>query len=201
MGFCRRFVPVAVLASLTSPALCTEDGGGLVGWVESTRGAPVAGAVISVFGKGISGGSLMTLADSEGQFILPSLPAGSYTLRALGTGHLPSAAERRKIFDIHIRSRNRDPSRFDLDKLTEESDGYSGSEIEQTVISALYDAFDKDDELNDMYLFQAIRETVPLSRTMQEDIASMRDWAKSRARLASYDNQLEEREVVRKIDI
>ena len=114
---------------------------------------------------------------------------------------LPSAAERRKIFDIHIRSRNRDPSRFDLDKLTEESDGYSGSEIEQTVISALYDAFDKDDELNDMYLFQAIRETVPLSRTMQEDITSMRDWAKSRARLASQDIQLEEREVVRKIDI
>ncbi|MGD8894626.1 MAG: TonB-dependent receptor [Acidobacteriota bacterium] len=94
MGFCRRFVPVVVLASLSSPALCAEDGGGLVGWVESTRGAPVAGAVISVFGKGISGGSLMTLADSDGQFILPSLPAGSYTLRALGTGHLPSAAER-----------------------------------------------------------------------------------------------------------
>lgn len=92
--FCRRFVPVVVLASLSSPALCAEDGGGLVGWVESTRGAPVAGAVISVFGKGISGGSLMTLADSDGQFILPSLPAGSYTLRALGTGHLPSAAAR-----------------------------------------------------------------------------------------------------------
>ena len=65
-----------------------------MGWVESSRGAPVAGAVISVFGKGISGGSLITLADSDGQFILPSLPAGSYTLRALGNGHLPSAAER-----------------------------------------------------------------------------------------------------------
>jgi hypothetical protein len=49
--------------------------------------------VISVFGKGINGGSLITLADSEGQFSLPSLPAGSYTLRALGSGHLPSAAE------------------------------------------------------------------------------------------------------------
>jgi hypothetical protein len=70
-----------------------EDGGGLVGWVESTQGAPVAGAVISVFGKGINGGSLITLADSEGQFSLPTLPAGSYTLRALGSGHLPSAAE------------------------------------------------------------------------------------------------------------
>ena len=78
---------------MLAPGVRAEEGGGLVGWVESTRGAPVAGAVISVFGKGISGGSLITLADGDGQFSLPSLPAGSYTLRALGTGHFPSAAE------------------------------------------------------------------------------------------------------------
>ena len=94
MSLSRRLGPVALATFILAPAVCAEDGGGLVGWVESSRGAPVAGAVISVFGTGISGGSLITLADSEGQFILPSLPAGSYTLRALGTGHLPSAAER-----------------------------------------------------------------------------------------------------------
>src|SRR5262245_26541954 len=65
-----------------------------MGWVESTRGAPVAGAIISVFGKGIRGGSLVTVADSAGQFALPALPAGSYTVRALGTGHEPAAARR-----------------------------------------------------------------------------------------------------------
>ena len=64
-----------------------------MGWVESTRGAPVAGAVVSIFGKGIRGGSLLTLADGQGHFALPSLPAGSYTLRAIGTGHQPSAAQ------------------------------------------------------------------------------------------------------------
>jgi hypothetical protein len=63
-----------------------------VGWVESTRGVPVAGALVSIFGKGIRGGSLVTLADSQGQFVLPSLPPGSYTLRATGSGHQPSAA-------------------------------------------------------------------------------------------------------------
>ena len=94
MSFCRRLGPVVAATFMLAPAVCAEEGGSLVGWVESTRGAPVAGAVISVFGKGISGGSLITLADSDGQFSLPSLPAGSYTLRALGTGHLPSAAER-----------------------------------------------------------------------------------------------------------
>jgi hypothetical protein len=94
LSFCRRLGPVVAAAFMLAPAVCAEEGGGLVGWVESTRGAPVAGAVISVFGKGISGGSLITLADGDGQFSLPSLPAGSYTLRALGNGHLPSAAER-----------------------------------------------------------------------------------------------------------
>jgi hypothetical protein len=53
----------------------------------------VQGAVVSIFGKGIRGGSLITLADSQGQFVLPSLPAGSYTLRAIGSGHKPSAAQ------------------------------------------------------------------------------------------------------------
>jgi SpoVK/Ycf46/Vps4 family AAA+-type ATPase len=114
---------------------------------------------------------------------------------------LPAAKERGSIFEIHIRNRNRDPAHFDIERLVDETDGYSGSEIEQVVISALYDAYDKDDELNDMYLFEAVKETVPLSRTMQEDIASMRDWAKSRARLASQSAELEDRDVVRKIDI
>jgi hypothetical protein len=78
------------------PVVCAAplpDDGGVVGWVESSRGAPVAGAVVSIFGKGIRGGSLITLADAQGQFVLPSLPAGSYTLRAIGSGHEASAAQ------------------------------------------------------------------------------------------------------------
>ena len=63
-----------------------------MGWVESTHGVPLAGAVISLFGKGIRGGNLVTLTDSQGQFVLPSLPPGSYTLRAVGSGHQPSPA-------------------------------------------------------------------------------------------------------------
>jgi hypothetical protein len=62
-----------------------------------------------VFGKGIRGGSLVTVADSAGQFALPALPAGSYTIRALGTGHEPAAArkitvlpERDSIFTLSL---------------------------------------------------------------------------------------------------
>ncbi len=99
LSSCRRFGWAVVASASASlfPAVRAEamadDGGGLVGWVESSRGAPVAGAVVSIFGKGIRGGSLITLADAQGQFVLPSLPAGSYTLRAIGTGHQPSAAQ------------------------------------------------------------------------------------------------------------
>ena len=114
---------------------------------------------------------------------------------------LPNRAERHDIIKIHIIKRNRKPEDFDIPGLVEATEGFSGSELEQVVISALYDAFDKDDELTDEYLLAAVEETVPLSRTMQEEITSMRDWAKNRARLASETVQLEEREPVRKIEI
>jgi hypothetical protein len=84
---------VAASTLLASAVPALADDGGLVGWVESTRGVPVAGAVVSLFGKGIRGGNLVTLSDSDGQFVLPSLPPGSYTLRAVGIGHEPSAAQ------------------------------------------------------------------------------------------------------------
>jgi hypothetical protein len=91
----RRTRGAAILFStlVAGPVLAEEPkGGGVVGWVENTQGLPISGAVISVFGKGLSRGGLVTLSDSAGRFILPSLPAGSYTLRALGTGHQPSSA-------------------------------------------------------------------------------------------------------------
>src|SRR5262249_14708483 len=114
---------------------------------------------------------------------------------------LPQRGERKEICDIHIKRRKRDPKRFDVEALVEASDGFSGAEIEQVVISALYDAFDKDEELNDEYLLHAIEETVPLSTTMQEEINSMREWSKQRARLASKEVRMTERDQVRKIEL
>ena len=81
-----------VLALSAPSVIARPPGGGLVGWVEDTRGTPVAGVVISLFGKGVDAAGLVTLSDSAGRFFLPSLPAGSYTLRALAAGHLPAPA-------------------------------------------------------------------------------------------------------------
>ena len=93
MSSCRRLgwavVASAIAGSLACAAAAADDGGGSSGWVESTRGVPVAGAVVSIFGKGIRGGSLITLADSQGQFVLPSLPAG--LLHAARHRHRPPA--------------------------------------------------------------------------------------------------------------
>lgn len=103
---------------------------------------------------------------------------------------LPSSAERRDIFRIHITRRKRDPAAFDLDALSTASAGYSGSEIEQAVIAGLYYAFAEGCELRQAHVMKAVQEAFPISSTMGEDIARLRDWAKNRTRAASAEQRL-----------
>ena len=63
--------------------------------------------------------------------------------------------------------------------------GFTGSEIEQLIISGLYRAFAEDREINNTDVVSEIKETVPLSVTYKEHISQLRDWAKSRARPAT----------------
>jgi AAA+ superfamily predicted ATPase len=98
---------------------------------------------------------------------------------------LPSRAERRDILEIHVRRRGRDPAAYDLDALARRTAGFSGAEIEQAVISALYDAFAERKELLAEHLVRAVDEARPLSITMREEIAELRAWASSRTRAAS----------------
>ncbi|HXE72557.1 MAG TPA: AAA family ATPase, partial [Candidatus Nitrosotenuis sp.] len=98
---------------------------------------------------------------------------------------LPSAPERREIFAIHIAARGRQPAAFDLDLLAGLSEGFSGSEIEQAVVAALYEAFDRGRDLITDDLVRVLESAVPLSRTMEGPIAALRRWAAGRARAAS----------------
>jgi SpoVK/Ycf46/Vps4 family AAA+-type ATPase len=101
---------------------------------------------------------------------------------------LPTREERLQILEIHLRKKGREPSQVDLHKVVEAMPEFSGSEIEQVVVSALYDAFDENPgtrELTTGQLLNAAKEIVPLAVTMQEGIAAMREWARTRARLAS----------------
>ncbi len=98
---------------------------------------------------------------------------------------LPVENERRDIFDIHLRRRGRKPDKFHLARLAESSAGMSGAEIEAVVVEALWRAFPQSRELTQDDLAQAIHTTVPLSRTMSENIEALRAWARTRARPAS----------------
>jgi len=62
---------------------------------------------------------------------------------------------------------------------------FSGAEIEEAVISGLYDAFYTGEELSTAHVLEALRQTVPLSKTMDEQINRLRSWAEGRARNAS----------------
>lgn len=103
---------------------------------------------------------------------------------------LPREVERTEIFRIHLSRRGRDPAKFDLSGLARRAEGFSGSEIEQAVVSAMFEGFTAGREFESADVMRAVRETVPLSQTMEEQIKALRDWAKTRARPASFDTTL-----------
>jgi len=98
---------------------------------------------------------------------------------------LPSDEEREEIFRIHLAKRNRCADQFDLPALVAASQDFSGAEIEEAIISALYDAFYAKQELATAHILDALAQTVPLAKTMAEKIAAQRAWANGRARNAS----------------
>ncbi len=93
---------------------------------------------------------------------------------------LPTPDEREKIFRIHLTLRKQDPAHFDLTALAQATEGFSGAEIEQVVISALYRALQKKQDLTNEALIEAAKGTVPLSISRREDIEEIREMAKGR---------------------
>ncbi len=98
---------------------------------------------------------------------------------------LPNTEERKEIFKIHLSKRRREIARFDLDQLANVCDGYSGAEIEQALVAAMYEAFAQEREFSQLDIIAAIKSTLPLSRTMTEQVTALRDWARQRARPAA----------------
>lgn len=103
---------------------------------------------------------------------------------------LPSKEERREIFTIHIEKRKRSVENYDLDTLVRETEGWSGAEIEQAILSAMYSAFSqKQDgrpkEFTTGDIQAAVNSSIPLSVTRKEEIKTLREWAKQRARPTS----------------
>jgi len=103
---------------------------------------------------------------------------------------LPNFYERKQVLEIHLQKRGWKPEVFDLNAISERSEGYSGAELEQVVTSALIDAFGEGRLVNDDDLERCRRLTVPLSVTMEEKIFQLRQWAESRCRRATSDSRV-----------
>jgi len=93
---------------------------------------------------------------------------------------LPSKAARAEIFGLHLKQRGEDPTRFDVDRLAAEAKGFSGAEIEQAIVSALYDARSTGTPLDTTAILVAIRSTRPLSVVRAEKVSALRAWAAER---------------------
>jgi SpoVK/Ycf46/Vps4 family AAA+-type ATPase len=93
---------------------------------------------------------------------------------------LPEPPARREIFRLHLARRGEDPARFDLDALARESAGFSGAEIEQAIVSALYEARSGRFPLDTSAILVTMRSTRPLSVLRAESIGALRSWAAGR---------------------
>jgi SpoVK/Ycf46/Vps4 family AAA+-type ATPase len=93
---------------------------------------------------------------------------------------LPDAEARAEILAIHLRRRHQDPADFDLQVVVTATRGFSGAEIEQVIVSALYAAFAADAPLTTPQLLREAAVTRPLAVMMAEKISALREWAEGR---------------------
>ena len=102
---------------------------------------------------------------------------------------LPTRKEREEIFKIHLRKRGNDLGDFNIPQLAQITKNWSGSEIEQVIISGMYEAFADNRKLKEDDLFVIFGSSVPLATTMEEQIKKVRSWAHNRAVRASSDKE------------
>ncbi len=93
---------------------------------------------------------------------------------------LPGLTARQEIFRLHLAKRGAAPDRFDLALLADASRGFSGAEIEQVIVSALYESRAAGIALDTASILVSLRSTRPLSVVRAEKIAALRAWAAER---------------------
>ncbi len=114
---------------------------------------------------------------------------------------LPSKEERKDIFRIHLTRRGREADKFDLEALAGASKDSSGAEIEEAINSALYDAFYAKQEITTESVLTTLSQTVPLAKTMDEQINRLRSWAEGRARNASVPRDTQKASTTRRMEL
>ncbi len=93
---------------------------------------------------------------------------------------LPESEDRAEIFKVHLKKRQLEPDRFDIDRLVEKSKDFSGSEIEETVKDGVLEAFiDGDRVAETRDILKAVEKLTPTSQMMSEKIEEIRKWARN----------------------
>jgi hypothetical protein len=105
---------------------------------------------------------------------------------------LPNHLERCQVLRVHLEKQGWNPDDFDVPRLAERTNGYSGAELAQIVKAAVVDSYVQGDVLTQKVLEEAQDRTVPLSVTLEEKIFSLREWAKDRCRQATPDSRVAE---------
>jgi ATPase family protein associated with various cellular activities (AAA) len=126
-------------------------------------------------------GSVFLAATSNNMTVLPPEMLRKGRFDEISFVDLPNPQIRAALFALHLKKRGRDPAGFDTARLAQASEGYSGAEIEQPIVSALYTAFSQKRQLSTDILLSELQSTQPLSVTRSEEITSIREWAKNRA--------------------
>jgi hypothetical protein len=93
---------------------------------------------------------------------------------------LPDEESRERLLNIHLRKRGLKPEDFDLRKIADTTVGFSGAEIEQAIIAALYKATTEKEVISTRHIIEQIKSTKPLSVLKKEEISALRAWAKER---------------------
>ncbi|EAT13177.1 AAA family ATPase [Bermanella marisrubri] len=93
---------------------------------------------------------------------------------------LPKEESRQAIFEIHLKKRNIDPESVELDTCIMQSEGFSGAEIEQAIVSAIHVAEAREEQLDEMHILEELNRTQPLSVLMGEKIDALQAWAEGR---------------------
>jgi ATP-dependent 26S proteasome regulatory subunit len=99
---------------------------------------------------------------------------------------LPSPHDRAEILMIHLGRRRRDPSEYDIPAVVQATEGFSGAELEEVVIDALFEVFSTpEQQLRTEHLLESAREIVPLSRSRAREMEALRQWAQANCRQAA----------------
>lgn len=151
----------------------------------AVSGAGDSGVSSRIFGTFLSwlndrNNPAFIVATTNNHTLLPSALIRKGRFDQLFWVDLPTAEERREIFNVVIKKYNRDPKDFSLRTLVNGAENFTGAEIEEVFKDALYKAFDAGEEVTDSHVMEVLAEFIPFAVSHEEDLKTMRKQAQGK---------------------